>query len=528
MPSSDRSRGRRCSCAIHSGSSLQLQHELRRKEAAEDEARQLIAATRGSGPTWPSEVTHDVDAEHALLHATTNEVLLSPPPTDPCGHLSVFFSARLLNVQVPEPAPARTLRGRSPGDPPPSIAHDQSSWTPSSFLPSRSHPDQSRPPPNSRQTRMDSVICRRGASPEARSAAQRVDERARDAAIAARRALRCTRSARYAPVSAPDRSRPVARRGQRRRLLAERSAELFHPDAGPVPTAHAPDRFELLRRAKDLVVGLGENDEVDGSTLDGVFCQFDKETGWPVYSMQDDSGPVPAGICKIDETAARGISVLFLESIIYRLRNTLNGIRPSWSFDPGPAQPLGISVRQLLVVYELVKRRCAVEGWTGSHLQPDGTYKYDGKGTLLTPETVTLYDLNKYVIMPATEAHQCSYVELVTGAGEESARRCPDGHVPMARTIVYQVGYFLAEEVSCAKCAKKLKRGVTYWVCHRCGDRHKLCGACAPASAPVKCAELQNPWWFVSHWYGQRRSPPQLAEPRTHAPRSKQVGGARL
>ncbi len=29
----------------------------------------------------------------------------------------------------------------------------------------------------------------------------------------------------------------------------------------------------------------------------------------------------------------------FLGSIIYRLRNTLNGNRPSWSFDPGPAQP---------------------------------------------------------------------------------------------------------------------------------------------------------------------------------------------
>ncbi len=28
---------------------------------------------------------------------------------------------------------------------------------------------------------------------------------------------------------------------------------------------------------------------------------------------------------------------LFLESIIYRLRNTLKGNRPSWSFDPGPA-----------------------------------------------------------------------------------------------------------------------------------------------------------------------------------------------
>ena len=241
------------------------------------------------------------------------------------------------------------------------------------------------------------------------------------------------------------------------------------------------DGFELLRRAKDLAVGLG--DAYDGRRkLDGVFCQFDEETGWPVYSMKDDGGPVPDGICKIDETAARGISV-----------------------------------RQLLVLYELVKRRCVAEGWT------------NWAGELLTPETVTLYDLNKYVIMPATEAHQCSYVELVTGAGEESARRCPDGHVPMARTKVYEDrSTRQAEEVSCTQCAKKLELGATYWVCHRCGDRHKLCGACAPAPAPVTCAELQLPLWFVSHWYGRRRSLPQLAEPRTHSPRSKQVGGARL
>ena len=261
-------------------------------------------------------------------------------------------------------------------------------------------------------------------------------------------------------------------------MLAERSAEASHPDAGPEPTAHAPDRFELLRRAKDLVVGLGETDYGWGK---GRFCQFDEETGWPVYSLKEDGGPVPDGICKIDETAARGISV-----------------------------------RQLLVMYELVKQRCVAEGWT------------NWVGELLTPETVTLYDLNKYVIMPATKAHQCSYVELVTGAGEESARRCPDGHVPMARTKVYQdTSTRQAEEVSCTQCARKLEEDATYWVCHRCGDRHKLCGACAPAPAPVKCAELQEPLWFASHWYGRRRSLPQLAEPRMHV-RSKQVGGARL
>ncbi len=241
------------------------------------------------------------------------------------------------------------------------------------------------------------------------------------------------------------------------------------------------DRFELLRRVENLVVGLG-NYDAKGRKLPGLFCQFDPATGWPVYCMKEDGGPEPDGICKIDETAARGISV-----------------------------------RQLLVLYEHVKQRCVAEGWT------------NWAGELLTPETVTLYDLKKYVIMPATEAHQCSYVELVTGAGEESARRCPDGHVPMARTKVYKdTSTFEAEEVSCTQCAKKLKLGATYWVCHRCGDKHKLCGDCAPTPAAVKCAELQEPLWFASHWYGRRRSPPQLAQPRTHVLRSKQVGGARL
>jgi hypothetical protein len=184
---------------------------------------------------------------------------------------------------------------------------------------------------------------------------------------------------------------------------------LSSPRPALVPTANAPDRFELLRRAKDLVVGLGE----DGNN--GRFCQFDEETGWPVYSLKEGGGPVPDGVCKIDKTAARGISV-----------------------------------RQLLAMYELVKRRCVAEGWTNK------------AGELLTPETVTLYDLNKHVIMPATKARQCSYVELVTGAGEESARRCPDGHVPMARTEVYDNGYKKAEEVSCTQCAQKLELGVTY------------------------------------------------------------------
>ena len=80
--------------SIHSGSGLQLQRELRRKVAAEDEARQLIAATRGS------EVTHAVDAEHALLHATTNEV---PLPDGPIAGAPNVRSTRKLAGELEAP-----------------------------------------------------------------------------------------------------------------------------------------------------------------------------------------------------------------------------------------------------------------------------------------------------------------------------------------------------------------------------------------------------------------------------------------
>jgi hypothetical protein len=106
--------------------------------------------------------------------------------------------------------------------------------------------------------------------------------------------------------------------------------------------------LETLRRSVDIAVDLSEN---------GEWCQFDVTTGWPKYTMQEASGPMLESICHIDETSDRGITP-----------------------------------RQLLAVYEHVKRHCVTEEWTGR----------DGKS--LASETVTLYDLCKYVIKPATEA----------------------------------------------------------------------------------------------------------------------------
>jgi hypothetical protein len=86
--------------------------------------------------------------------------------------------------------------------------------------------------------------------------------------------------------------------------------------------------------------------------------------------MKEDAGPVPDGIYKIDETTRH----------------------------LGAPAPCDV---------QHVNQRCVAEGWT------------NWAGELPTPETVTLYDLSKYVIMPATNVHQCSYVELVTGVGED-------------------------------------------------------------------------------------------------------------
>jgi hypothetical protein len=295
-----------------------------------------------------------------------------------------------------------------------------------------------------------------------------------------------------------------------RRYELDRPMVVSRPDAGPFePSTPVPDPFELLRRSDDLVV------DIQG-TGDHAFCQFDEATGWPKHNtLKGGTGPSPDGFCKIDETAERGISL-----------------------------------RQLLATYEHVKLRCKMEEWTGR----------DGKP--LTPETVTLYDMNKYVIKPSTEARRhecsfvengqhrrvrmvrtkvregeeiactqcaakltnwvsrsdryywqchplcddkhklcgacacCSFVELVTGVGEkpESVRRCPDGHAPMARTRVHADSTTdAAEKISCTQCANKLEKGATYWVCHHCGDKHELCGACAPAPVPVPRAELQRP-----------------------------------
>jgi len=70
---------------------------------------------------------------------------------------------------------------------------------------------------------------------------------------------------------------------------------------------------------------------------------------------------------------------------------------------PMDVEMRGITFAQLLAVKANVEKRCVKEGWVSTK----------DNETLLTPEKVTLYDLNKYIIIPYTEKSESSFVETL-------------------------------------------------------------------------------------------------------------------
>merc|ERR1740124_958110 len=76
-----------------------------------------------------------------------------------------------------------------------------------------------------------------------------------------------------------------------------------------------------------------------------------------------------------------------------------------------PVEHRGITLRQLLAIEANMERRCAEEGWV-NHF-----------GKLLTPKTVTLYDINKLVTKPFTKAKKQSCVTCFPStAGPQTPR----------------------------------------------------------------------------------------------------------
>jgi len=90
---------------------------------------------------------------------------------------------------------------------------------------------------------------------------------------------------------------------------------------------------------------------------------------------------------------------------------TLKAPPPYTNSSIPPVEYMGITLRQLRAVEANIERRCVAEKWT------------DSNGNLLTPDKVSLYDTNKYVIRPFTEEKQQSFVScLPSTAGPQPPR----------------------------------------------------------------------------------------------------------
>ena len=84
-----------------------------------------------------------------------------------------------------------------------------------------------------------------------------------------------------------------------------------------------------------------------------------------------------------------------------------------------------MTLSQMRRVGEHIRRRCAAERWTGWRPSTEATRDVSwvagcvpapGKWgeVWLAPAMVNLYDLDDYMIRPATAAHRCSWVDLLT------------------------------------------------------------------------------------------------------------------
>ena len=170
------------------------------------------------------------------------------------------------------------------------------------------------------------------------------------------------------------------------------------------------------------------------------------------------------------------------------------------------AQDRGITLRQLLAVWNHAKTYCVKERWHST---------YDRSP--LEPDKITLYDLNAYVIKPATAKSRMSFVELVSEDGMTEVVRCPDSHLYMTKVnstkksymyddgwraaVAVDSGDWPAARVRCDGCG--VNDLEEHFQCVRCD--YKYCGACADkAKIAVPRSSLQCPEFFVSHWYNSR------------------------
>ena len=137
------------------------------------------------------------------------------------------------------------------------------------------------------------------------------------------------------------------------------------------------------------------------------------------------------------------------------------------SADDPPVELRAITLRQLCAVEANIIRRCIKEGWT------------DRDGKALTPETVTLYDANKYVILPFTKKDQKSFVSCLPSTA---------GPQPPRFFVSHWWGESVSDFISC------VKQFIEDFSANEC-DEDERRGGGMTADTPIWiCAYGNNQW----------------------------------
>mmetsp|Transcript_4057 Transcript_4057/g.5883 ORF Transcript_4057/g.5883 Transcript_4057/m.5883 type:complete len:641 (-) Transcript_4057:88-2010(-) len=146
--------------------------------------------------------------------------------------------------------------------------------------------------------------------------------------------------------------------------------------------------------------------------------QFDGEDDFPEHI--DMSKPIPSYYSKREKKGQPQKHVRLGEDVNTKLSRSDSSV-PDTPFRELDTENCAITLRQLIGIMENVKRRCVEEGWTRAVYGPNGrTGEYT---RIRSPEEVNLYDIDKYVIGPFTDATQKSLVEsLPTTAGAQPPR----------------------------------------------------------------------------------------------------------
>ena len=168
--------------------------------------------------------------------------------------------------------------------------------------------------------------------------------------------------------------------------------------------------FDIIDADKGGTVSLTElrsffKGTLDPGAIESLFTTLDEDGSGTVSRDEWVRGYAKAGFGQgtIVGQSAEGLGVLLdLVSHHYSVdfMDLTHGFQPQRI---ASVEERGITLRQLREVMAHVEARCGREGWTG----------LDGKR--LSPATVTLYDVVRYVLKPCTQQGQCSYVERVCG-----------------------------------------------------------------------------------------------------------------